>query len=452
MQRFLLTRRAFYLYSPRLHRFAAALLLALLVVQALLVAALPDFPPMGDEPYYLAKARHLRAHGSFPRADARTLAIERGEVWGTDDYRPPGYPALLALIGPSRARVKWVQFVCVAALLIAIHFIATKHGAHPVATALLLGVAPWPLEWVTSILADPLNAVVNFIGLLLLWRAIVTGRATLAFAGALLVSATLLFRADMILLPPVVFAAVWWMCRRFAVPMAAAFLMVVGMQYAYRVHFTGDATTSLYAPFRLQYGHALKWSGTWLGTERETTSFVWTLSEGRVPPPLPSRAWGDEEEKRAIEGVVADVTRTGRYTEAHDAVFARLREKRVRDNFLGAFVAPRIWNAIHLWANSSTNAQLLRALVAVPRPARRLLLGALLLLKLAIFVLFARALLRQRTPLVLLCALFVIARTLEIGALNAGEHRYALVAWLPLLLCATFGTITLPTRRPAAGS
>lgn len=435
-----------------MHRFAAGLLLALLLVQALLVAAAPDLPPMGDEPYYVGKARHLRAHGSFPRADARTLAIERGEVWGTDDYRPPGYPAVLALIGATRARVKWVQFVCVAALLLAIFGIATGHGAHPVATALLLGIAPWPLEWVTSILADPLNAVVHFAGLLLLWRAIVSGRAALAFAGALLVSATLLFRADMLLLPPVVFAAVWWMRRRFAVPMAAAFLLVVAAQYAYRVHFTGDTTTSLYAPFRLQYGSALKWSGTWLGTERETTSFVWRLSEGRVPPPLPSRAWADEEEKRAIDGVVADVTRTGRYTEAHDAVFERLRQKRVRDSFVGAFIAPRIWNAIHLWANASTNSQLLHALVRVSRPVRRVFLGALLLLKLAIFVLFARALLRHRTPLVILCAVFVIARTLEIGALNAGEHRYALVAWLPLLLCAAFGTITTPTRRPAAAS
>jgi hypothetical protein len=415
-------------------------------VQALLLAGLPPAPPGGDEPYYIARARFLREHGSFPRAGAAMLAVERGEVWGTSDYRPPGYPALLALIGPVRERVVWLQFSLLAAAAILIFVLATRSGARPLAAALILGLAPWPFEYATSILADSFNAIFAFAGLLLLTRE----RGRTVFAGAALLSATLLFRADMIVLPPIVFAAVWVLRRRFLVPMAAGFLIVLGMQYAYRVHVTGSPMPSLYAPFRLTYGNALKWGGTWVGTERERTDFAWTLGRGQVPSPPPSRAWSDETERRAIHGVIDSVRRTGAYTERDDAVFARLREKRIREHFFGAAILPRGWTAVHLWANTETSPQLRHALGFVPGGVRRPLLAAFLLLKCAIVVLAIRALLRHRTPLVVLCAVFVVARTLEIGLLNAGEHRYALAAWLPLLTCAAFGL--RPRPRPGPGS
>src|SRR5438128_2697210 len=101
-------------------RLSWLVLAALLSLQAAIALPPPPRAFQGDEPYYVDKARELTAHGRFDRATPENLAVERGERWGTADWRPPGYPVVIALAGGGRldpatlrTRVAAIQFLAV---------------------------------------------------------------------------------------------------------------------------------------------------------------------------------------------------------------------------------------------------------------------------------------------------------------------------------------------------
>ena len=184
------------------------LLVAILAVHGAVILTHYRHPLITDEFYYVAKARYLAEHHRFAPIDPHALAAERGTEWGNSDWRPPGYPLLLAAIsggdfsdpaGALRFRVTAAQFAMVAAALLALYRAAVQAGVDGrarYAAALLLAVPPWTFGAVNEIGPDPENLALVTFGLLAL------GRNRIAL-GALLLSLTFFFRPEMIVLPPI---------------------------------------------------------------------------------------------------------------------------------------------------------------------------------------------------------------------------------------------------------
>jgi hypothetical protein len=442
----------------------ARLLLAFLLICQAVLLLRPSQPFNGDEPYYAGKARFFFEHGHFEHVSAEAMAVERGERWGTSDWRPQGYPLFLAAVSLGdfrdaslRPRVTAVQFALIAAGMWLLFEINQRGltAAQRITTAALLGVIPWPYDFAGSLSPDSLTASITFFSIVILWRALEKENVLLMFAGAFLLSTTLLLRPEMIVLAPVTLGAAA-LLRQFdrrmflkrAAACAGAFAIVVAMQVAYRINVTGHP--GLFGGLHIRDSGAFAWTNTWLGSENEAYNFVYGLSTGNVPD-LPARAFSGDEERRTVERVIL-LDRSRRfYGPDIDAVFQRLAEKRRREHPFLAIVATRMWHSVHLWLNLETSSQLLNALANVPRSIRRPILGGLLLLKLALLGLFVVGAMRARESraraLILLCAVIVIGRTLVLGtALNWTAHRYMLPAWLPLLACAIAGLQTLTWR------
>jgi len=424
-------------------------LLVLLAAQsALLVFNLQPAPLGGDEPYYFAKAKALVEEGRFPRARAEDLVIEAGAP-GVSDWRPQGYPAFVALVSGGdfdvaalRRRVAFAQL----ALVVAAVLTAWTLVPRTLVSALVLGIAPWPFAFVTRIMTDSLNAVVAFFALVLLYRWVVAkeGRTGLLLAGSLLSAATLLVRPEMaaIAVLPIAVALLlrWrqgWVQPRHLAAAAAALLLVVGLQYAYRVYFTGRMSPSLFGGLHIHNRGTFAWANTWLGTEHEGYDFVYAISAGDTTARLPARAFASDAERRTVEALRARVRAEG-FTPEVDRAFGELAARRIREHPFMAGVLPRLWHCVHVWVNTETNEQLLQFLSSWPRSIRRPLLGALLLLKLALVGLFAWRVLRwPPAPLVAMMGSFVLARTVLVGlVLNWMVNRYMVVAWLPLIVTA----------------
>lgn len=420
------------------------LLVAILALHGAVILTHYRHPLITDEFYYVAKARYLAEHHRFAPIDPHALAAERGLEWGNSDWRPPGYPLLLAAIslgdfsdpaGALRFRVTLAQFAMVAAALLALYRAAVQAGAPPYAAALLLGVPPWTFGVVNEIGPDPENLALVAFGLLAL------GQRRIAL-GTLLLSLTLFFRPEMIVLPPiiVVIALLLWRRKTFlrdAAVAAAVYLLVVGAQVAYRTSFTGKP--GVFGSLHIYNRGAFDWANSWLGTEKETYDFVYLLGEGR-PARVPERAFDSAAERAAVEQIVERVTARRRYTADDDAAFEVLAREKQRQHPIRVLLL-RGWHTVHLWLNLETNNPLLGAMAHVPRPIRLPIWGALLLLRLAALLLaaiaFVRALRGQGDRLVLLMMSYAIARSLLVGAvLNWNVHRYALSAWPPVLWCA----------------
>ncbi|HEX7155332.1 MAG TPA: hypothetical protein VF618_27950 [Thermoanaerobaculia bacterium] len=438
---------------------ARVLFACLLVVQAALALIQPPSPFVGDEPYYVAKARYLFEHHRFAPAATAALAAERGQTAGTSDWRPQGYPLFVALCSLGdfdaatlRSRVTIVQFLLLAAALWWLFLTLCRFTPSPrrhFLIAVLLAGLPWPFEFVSLIGADSLTVSLFLFATLLLWR-----RSFVA--GSLLASATFLLRPEMIVLVPVVVGtAVLLEPRRrvrHALLTALAFFAVIGLQVSYRVWFTGEWKPSIFGGLHIVDRGAFAWVHTWLNTENEAYDFVYGLTNGRLITKLPDRAFADKSERDAVTGVLQRVRKEG-YSTSADAVFASVAEKRRREAPIRNVVIPRLWRTVHLWVNVETNSQLLHALAAIPRPVRRALLGMLLLLKIALVLAFPFAAVRRfgrddLGRLVALMAVVVVSRTLLIGmALNWMAHRYMLVAWPHLL-----GVVSAPRNEATAAS
>lgn len=445
-------------------RLPFAFLLLVLAVHFVVVLRHHARPLVGDEPYYAGKARWIASHGTFQPLPAREAEIVAGRAWGTSDWRPQGYPLLLTAIGLGvidnldafRLRVTIVQFVAVALLLLQLQRIA---GGWP--SAVLLALSPWPFEYAGDLGPDTINAVILGAALLLAWRWILSPEPAPAglFLAMLVASSTLLFRPEMIaIVPP--FALVALLLRRRIARItgrdlaaaAIAFTLVIGAQVAYRWQVTGQP--GLFGALRIINAGAFDWTRTWLGTEKEAYDFVYAVTDGHEPPPLPDRAFGSARE-RAVVAEAARRARTEGYGASIDRTFAALAEERRREHPL-LVAAVRALNAPQLWFHLETNPALLNALASWPSMPRRVLLALLLLVKCAAVLLGALGMLRSwrrwlrrehdaLDVLILLCGAYVVTRTLLIGVvLDWRVHRYVISAWPPLLLCAA-----RPFGRPA---
>jgi len=316
-----------------------------------------------------------------------------------------------------------------------------------VAAAIVLGVAPWPFAFVTTIGPDSLNAPLSFLGLFLLVRStsLASGRWSL-FVGSLLLSSTLLLRPEMVAVAPVPIAACLLIRNgkrrgraRDWVLAGTAFLIVVAAQYGYRTYFTGKLVTSLFSGFDIYDAGAFRWANSWIGTEDEAYDFVYGLSYGDSAAELPARAFANERERLIVQDLRARVRATG-FDAQVDRGFDELARKRVREHPITAGILPRIWHAIHLWINDETNGQVLQALKPVPRTLRRMLLGLLLLLKVLLVCAFSFRVLTSRrqwasAPSIAVLGSFVITRTILVGlVLNSMVYRHMVAAWLPLMV------------------
>src|SRR3954447_9570729 len=437
-------------------RLATFVLLLALAAQIALALRVPPAGFGGDEPYYVAKASYFFAHHRFPRATPNDLAIENGRAWGQSDWRPQGYAVFLALCSGGdftppalRPRVTAVQSLLIA-LAIFLAFRALRvYSERPsmrLVTTIVLGIAPWPFAFAPLLGPDSVVASITAIALLLLGR-----YPKSVFFATLLFSITFTLRPEMIVLPPLIVAcAALYQQRhrvRFVVIGAAAFLLVLAAHYAYRIDFTGQRTPPVFGGLHIPDRGAFAWVNTWIGTEHEAYDFVYALTSGQPEPPRPPRALANAAERRTVDGTVAHVRATGRYGREDDAASETLAEQRRRENG-SRTIAARLWYTAHLWLNTETSSQTLTIVGGAPPIVRRGLLGALLLLKLAIFAAFALFLIRVRTfradAFLILCAVYVVARTALIGlVLGWFTHRYALSAWIPLLACAA-ATVSRP--------
>ncbi|MEA2337318.1 MAG: hypothetical protein QOE82_1325 [Thermoanaerobaculia bacterium] len=437
-------------------------LLLAIALAAQIVIALPAGPTSlhGDEVYYVAKAQYFGEHHRFPRATENDLAVERGELRGLSDWRPQGYALFLALCANGsydqtalRWRVTLVQSTLVAIALIFVFLALRRYMTSAtlrIAAALILGIAPWPFEFVQTLGPDSCVASFTAIALLLLGR-----YPRSVFFATLLFSLTFAMRPEMIVLPPLIAGcAMLFQERRrlrFAVAAATAFLIVFGAHYAYRIGFTGQRLPPVFGGLHIPDRGAFAWTNTWIGTENESYNFVYSLTNGQPPPPLPARAFANDGERHVVETIVSDVRAAGGYSEADDDRFAALARLRQRENPARA-VAARLWHTVHLWVNVEVNTQTLNLLSNVSRPVRHAILGALMLLKIGLlagfllFIVHLRAL--RNDVFLVLCAIYVIARTLLIGiVLGWFTHRYVVNAWIPLVACV-LAALTRASNRP----
>lgn len=418
-------------------------LIVLLAVQAAMTVPSSTRPYWGDEPYYVQKAQAIVEQGRLPKATAHDLAVENGE-WGNADWRPPGYALIVAALAAGdfdprslRPRTTALQFAMIAAaILLAFTLLRDQSFRVRLIAAVVIGIAPWPYAFVATVGPDSLNASVAFFALFLLRR-----RETLAI-GALLLSLTFLLRPEMIAVAPVPIAVALFVhrakVRQWALAMAA-FLLIVAVQYGYRTYFIGQLSASLFGGLNIYNAGLFRWVNSWIGTEDEAYDFVYGMGSRDNTGELPSRAFANERERKIVEELRAE-TRAEGFNEEIDRRFAALADQRIRERPVMAGVVPRLWHALHLWLNTETNDQLLRAWIGVPRPVRRPMLALLLILKAALVIAFPFALIATRgrwmsEPVIAILAAHVVARTVLIGiVLNWMVYRYMVTAWLPLLV------------------
>jgi hypothetical protein len=437
-----------------------ALLLALLILQCVIEMAHYRHPLITDEFYWVRKAQYIASHHRLEPADPRAIAAERGTQWGTSDWRPQGFSLFLALAsggdfsdpaGALRRRLTLIQCAGISALIVILYSIAAPSlGARErLLAALIGGLPPWPFEGITEIGTDTLNAIVATSALLLLWRWVTDqkrGTATL-FVACTVAAIPLLLRPEMIATAPVMVGAALLLRRpkrREILAAFAALSIVAGTQVAYRTWFTGHP--GLYGGQHIANRGAFDWATTWLGTEKEGYDFVYAVTEAQRAQ-LPSRAFANPDEQQRVEAIVSRVVQRGAYSAADDAEFERLaHERQARSPVSTALL--RVWHTLHLWLNIENPLPLLELLGPVPRVIRRLIYGALVLLRLVILAFAAIAAVRawrayragtsgNLEALTLMAASFIVARSLLIGlVLNWKVHRYMLAAWPAMLWCA----------------
>ncbi len=413
----------------------------------------------GSETYYVGKAQYFSENHTFPKAGRREHHIAAGNLYGTTDWRPPGYAVLLTGIGAGalddprllRVRVLVVQFALVAAaVLLMLHLLCrdVSNSRLRWGAAVVLSLSPWPFEFAAEIVPDTIAAVLVAGATLLMWRWVAGAGGTPTFFWAgLLASLPLLLRPELLPFAPLLALSTFAVGRRFrirdAMAAALAFALVLGIQVAYRNRFIGQP--QLYGAFRIPTAGVIDWTRTWLGTEKEAFDFVAAASESR-PAVAPSRAWGGAAERKIIEEALARAAKDG-YGKKTDAAFASVAEKRKKERpVLVAFI--RATNAIQVWIHAGTGFELERVLAGVPTSLRRPARIALIVFRISILVLAflgaARALRRWRggesgpaDRMTLLMCLWAVAATILVAiVLDWRMHRLVLSAWLPVLWCA----------------
>src|ERR1019366_4173859 len=265
-----------------------------------------------------------------------------------------------------RLRVTVAQLLMVAVSLLALYQGSVAAGAPPFAAAILLGAPPWTFFAVNEIGPDPEALFLVTCALLLLWRWIIAKRnGTLWLTSATAVLTISLFlRPEMIVMPPLLVAAAMLLRTRVArisirqiAAAALVFCALVGVEVAYRTWFSGRV--GVFGGLHIYNSGAFDWANGWLGTEKETYDFVYTVGEGKAAQ-VPERAFDSAAERDEVHRLVAGIAAHGMYTAADDDVFRRLAEQKRHAHPLRV-VLLRAWHTIHLWMNVETNSPLLDA-------------------------------------------------------------------------------------------
>jgi 4-amino-4-deoxy-L-arabinose transferase-like glycosyltransferase len=434
---------------------ALVLLVALLGAQFALLLTHWRHPLITDELYYVSRARYIAEHRRFAPIVPHSVAVDRGETTGNNEWRPPGYALFVAFVslgdfsdpaGALRLRVTVVQFAMVAALIIALYRLALRLGVQGrarYAAAILLAAPPWVFAFLNEIGPDPESVALIGFALIALAAYVIEGGLRPLLVGTFLSTIALFFRPEMIVMPPLFVAVAMLLRRRLswrdAFAAGATFCAIVSLQAAYHTWFTG--TPGIIGAQRIVNRGAFDWANTWLGTEKETYEFVYAVTERQLAT-VPDRAFDSAAERDEVRRIVERVHARNDYAPADDAEFEKLAREKQRQHPIRVTLL-RGWHGVHQWLNLETNFQLLNAMTSIPRPIRLPIHGALLLLRIAALALAcvatARAL-RHRSPagdVVLLFMSYVVARTLLTGVvLNWNVHRYVVSAWPPLLWCA----------------
>jgi hypothetical protein len=454
-----------------------ALLVALIAMQAALMATAMGKAGRsfnGDENYYVAKARALQSIHRFPRLQPPEYGNPfPARFWGDSDWRPPGYPMLLAaatfpdvLGGTTRGRVAWIQFAGVAGVLALLFLLAVSPADRTgwaLAVALALGAAPWPFAFASLIGPESAVLVLATVGAVLLaLYASGSGRRSPFVLGVLCLSLSFIFRPEGIVLVPfmviLAIAARSWRHRRVdarsvgdAATAALVFVAVLSVQILYRVNVAGRF--EVFGPARFSNEGALAWIQTWFNTEENADGrFAHRLSNGRPGlSELPSRAFRDDLEKAEIGKALEALARGEQYDETIDRRFAEMASKRRREAWFGSIVGPSAARTVQLWVNLSTSTHWLSWLATTPRPFSRTVVGGLLAAKLLLLAAAALAIIAAvrnalkgslgRTEiLTLMLGGYVVGRTLVIGLwVGLMVARYMVSAWPGLLWCSVMG-------------
>jgi hypothetical protein len=230
------------------------------------------------------------------------------------------------------------------------------------------------------------------------------------------------------------------------------FLCPVGIQAGYRHYLTGKA--ELIPKYKFNYLGAVNWTQTWFNTEKTALDkFAFGSAEKKMEN-LPSYAFGDDLERKEIKRALSLIPVSG-HTEEVDAIFQKVADKRVRDNFFVNCILTRMSRTVNLWLNLQTNAQLLDALSGLPGFIRKPILAGFLLLKILVYCLAITSFfmlirrvknktLQDHHYLTLLAAVSVLLTTILIGlVLGSNEHRFVLKVWPAMLWCAVSAIIDL---------
>ena len=332
---------------------------------------------LGDSAYYLVLANSL-AHGNY---GALTQAGFEPDV-----LRPPGYPAILWLLGHvlrlPLAAIVAVQLGAYCTALYALQRFLDARGVNPVPFVAIAAIYPFPLLYSACLLAEPWVMLATTLAAILAIRG---GTMDLALAGVLAGLAAMV-RSDLLLLP-FVFAGVA-LARDFrsgllaalgkaALPVVAASLVVLpyaswNFQKFGRfspVPMAGAVGTSLYL-------------STWQG--RLSEDEISSLKVGRVPPHARSIGLVDEAYRinrqiGASEGVRLSFdpyfypTNRLRMAAAGAYFDAGLRRVEEDPRLYAGHVIRNIWN---LWITRSYPANIPPLLVAALKLSCWLVLAA----------------------------------------------------------------------------
>lgn len=458
----------------------ALLLLCLLQFLPLLQGRGPATREPRTDAYYVRKSEALVRTGSFEKPTERDLAVLRGDAPGQSDFRPPGYPVFLALLGVTgenwHGRDRLVAAVQLLAVFACLGWILERAiGALPprggIVAAVVLGVQPWTAEFAYHRAPDTLNAAIVFAGAVLAARAATAGspgrRTALAAASAAALAVCSFLRPEMLAFAPLVpGAGLWVLARRegrraAAVPALAAALVLaaaVGGHAAYRWTVFGER--AVVGRFQPNAPGVARWLKTWTSTDGDLRGIRNVLvSGGRVRfDRIPDRAFADDREREAVRAIVEDVARRGEYLPEHDGAFDRIAGDRVRADPLANLVGTRLWSASALLLVPG-HAVSPHAAKDLPPPVKRPIAWGLIGLRILVLGAAAVAMGRvlRRPPgagatavdvVVLAGAAVAIVRVAWLG-LGRGvlEHRYAVLLWPFLLLAAVAWLAQSPRSR-----
>jgi hypothetical protein len=472
--------------TTRSRRLARGILALLCLLQ--LLPLLGGYGPAARDPrpdtYYLRKSEALVRTGSFERPAPEDLAVLRGEAMGQSDFRPPGYPVFLALLGVTgenwEGRDRWIAVVQVAAAAACLWWILERalerlSAREGVLAAVLLGAQPWAFEFAYDRLPDTLTMAAAFAGADLAAGAATAAsparRAALAATSGAALGVSTFLRPEMLAFAPLVLAAGLLLLARSAGVRAAALpalagglvlLAAFGGHVAYRRAVFGE--WAVVGRFQGNAPGVARWLKTWTSNDTDLRRIRAPLAQGeRIRfDRIPDRAFADAAEREEVRLLVGEIARRGEYLAEHDAAFARIAERRARADPVGSVVVPRLWCTAALLLTPGSAATLHPTRLLPDRAERAfawLFVGIRFAVLAAAAIAMARAL--RRPPgagadavaaAVFLGAVLCVARLAWLG-LGRGilEYRYALLLW-PFLLLAAIAWADQRRRRRSLGT